>query len=40
MAKEKEEVVMPDMIDDSGIEELIEVPKPQTQPKRERKRVV
>ena len=40
MAKEKEEVVMPDMIDDSGIEELVEVPKPQAQPKRERKRVV
>lgn len=40
MAKEKEEVVMPDMIDDSGVEELVEVPKPQTQPKRERKRVV
>lgn len=40
MAKEKEEVIMPDMIDDSGVEELIEVPKPQTKSKREQRRVV
>lgn len=39
MAKEKEEVIVPDMIDDSGIEELVEVPKPQPKPKRETKRV-
>ena len=40
MAKEKEETILPDMIDDSGLEELIEVPKPQAQTKRERKKVV
>ena len=38
MAKEKEEIITPDMIDDSGVEELVEIPKPQ--PKREKRRVV